>query len=257
MNFNIAFHSDVGLAKQTNQDSCCIYTAKTNKGNLLFSLICDGMGGLSKGELASAALVRVFSEWFEKKLPLCLAKQEPLQEIHQNWDRIIKEQNQIILKYGERMNIQLGTTLTALMILENGASLIGHVGDTRVYRIRDDRIDLLTEDQTWVAYEVRAGRLTPQAAAADPRRNVLLQCVGASQTVEPAYYTMQACPNECYMLCSDGFRHVVTEAEIQYKFAPLNNPNESMMKNNMIDLINLNKYRNENDNITAVLIKTI
>ena len=85
MEFQIAYDTDTGLVKKTNQDSLCVMEAETEKGNILFALLCDGMGGLAKGEVASATLVRVFSEWFQGKLQNLLALENPLEEIQYQW----------------------------------------------------------------------------------------------------------------------------------------------------------------------------
>jgi len=257
MEYKIAVQTDVGIKKDTNQDSCCIKEAVTDKGNIIFAVICDGMGGLAKGEVASATLIKVFSDWFEKELPQILSVENPLEEIKYRWERIIKEQNQIIATYGKSLRLQLGSTITALIILEDNRYLIGHVGDSRAYMINDDRVTVLTEDQTVVAREIKQGKLTPQEAENDPRRNVLLQCVGASRIVEPEFYSGVAKLNECYMLCSDGFRHVITQQEMFEALAPENNPDEDTMNRHITELIELNKFRHENDNITSLLIKTV
>lgn len=255
MNFKVAEYSDIGIRKSTNQDSLCIKEAETQNGKVLLAMVCDGMGGLEKGEVASATVITVFSKWFEQELPFQLSKENALEEISYQWNRMIKEQNQNIADYGNRNHIQLGTTITAMLFLENGEYLIGHVGDSRSYRITDLGIDVLTEDQTVVAREIKMGRLTPEQAETDPRRSVLLQCIGASKIVEPDMLRGVYQPNECYMLCSDGFRHVITPQEIQCAFAPSRNIDESVMTNNIVSLIELNKQRQETDNISAVLIK--
>lgn len=257
MKYNVALKSDVGIKKDTNQDSCCIKEARTEKGTIFFAVLCDGMGGLSKGEVASATLITAFSDWFERDFPVLLSEDGGITEIRYQWDRIIKEQNKSIAEYGNRFRIQLGTTITSLIILEDGSYLIAHVGDSRAYRVTNNELIALTNDQTVVAHEIRMGRLTPEEAARDPRRNVLLQCVGASRIVEPEFYSGKAEPDQCYMLCSDGFRHVVSAAEIHRAFAPVNNQDENTMYTHIEELIELNKSRRETDNITAVLIKTI
>jgi len=257
MNYKIAVHTDIGIRKETNQDSCCVKEAKTDKGTILFAILCDGMGGLAKGEVASATLIKRFENWFEKELPLILSENDVINTVEFTWDRIIKEQNQEIAAYGNTLRIQLGTTVTAILILENNDFIVVHVGDSRLYRITDAEIEVLTEDQTLVANEVKLGRLTPEQAEADPRRNVLLQCVGASRIVEPTFIAGKAIANECFMLCSDGFRHVVTSNEILEKFAPSINTDEDVMKSNIVELVELNKTRGEADNISAILVKTI
>ena len=257
MNYRVAFHTDVGIQKTTNQDSCCIKIANTDKGVVLLAVICDGMGGLSKGEVASASLIDAFSVWFEQELPYILAAEDILKTIEYSWDRMIKEKNQAIAAYGRNLHIQLGSTITSIIILEDGRYCIAHVGDTRIYKITENNLSIITEDQTVVANEIKIGRLSIEEAETDPRRNVLLQCVGASRVVIPSYYYGIACIGECFMLCSDGFRHMISNEEIYNLFNPRNNTDEVAMKNNIIKLIELNKYRNENDNITAMLIQCV
>ena len=255
MKYQIALETDVGIQKKTNQDSCCIREAQTDKGTILMAVLCDGMGGLEKGEVASASLIHVFADWFENELPTLLAQDDPLSEIQYRWGRIIKEQNQNIATYGKALEIQLGSTITVMLFWENHPYLIAHVGDSRVYKITDTKLEVLTDDQTVVARDVRQGKMTWEQAEQDPRRSVLLQCVGASRIVEPAFYSDTLQVNACYMLCSDGFRHVVQNAELFRALCPSNNADELVMHQHITELIDLNKLRQENDNITAMLIK--
>ena len=96
--------------------------------------------------------------------------------------------------------------------------VIVHVGDTRAYQIGNE-ITQLTTDQTFVAREIERGTMTPEQAKKDKRRNMLLQCVGASEKVEPEIITGAArCGS--YMLCSDGFRHEISAEEIRQALAP-------------------------------------
>lgn len=257
MNYQIALHTDVGIRKETNQDCLCVKQAETDKGTILLAVVCDGMGGLEKGEVASATVINAFSNWFENELPFLLSKDSYFEDTKYRWDRIIKEQNQIIGEYGRKNHIQLGTTISAIVIFEDGKYIIGHVGDSRIYKITDDQIEVLTLDQTLMAQKVRNGTMTKEEAERDPRRNMLLQCVGASKTVEPDYIEGSVNANECYMLCSDGFRHVVTAEEIKKTFAPSANTTEDVMKNNIVKLVELNKERNESDNISAILVKSV
>ena len=74
MGFLSIVHSDVGIKKNTNQDSVLIKEAVTDYGEVFLAVVCDGMGGLAKGEVASAALIRAFSDWFENRFPLFLTK---------------------------------------------------------------------------------------------------------------------------------------------------------------------------------------
>ena len=131
--------------------------------------------------------------------------------------------------------------------------MIAHVGDSRVYRIGAS-LQQLTTDQTFVAREISRGTLTLEQAKTDKRRNLLLQCVGASKSVEPQVICGVA-EKGAYMLCSDGFRHEITEAEIFESLNPINLMNKDAMHSNARYLINQVKNREEKDNISVVLIK--
>ncbi len=243
--------TDVGMSKKTNQDSVLIKHAKCGIGEVLLAVICDGMGGLAKGELASATVVREFARWFEEELPFELENLN-LEIIGAKWSFMLKDLNVKILQYSQTIGASLGTTFTGLL-LAGDEYLIGHVGDTRAYHI-DTAIRQLTEDQTFVAREIRRGTMTLEQARTDKRRNMLLQCVGASEKVEPDIL-QGGCERGVYMLCSDGFRHEITEAEIYESFRPVNFVNKEVMRANARDLIEENKRRQEKDNISVILIK--
>ena len=131
--------------------------------------------------------------------------------------------------------------------------MIAHVGDTRVYQITSE-MKQLTTDQTFVAREVSRGTMTLEQAQNDKRRNMLLQCVGASDVVEPQIITGTAVKG-AYMLCSDGFRHEITEREMYESLNPVNLMNKKAMHSNAKYLIEQVKSRQEKDNISVVLIK--
>ncbi|MGM0903005.1 MAG: PP2C family protein-serine/threonine phosphatase [Bacillota bacterium] len=250
-----AAYTDRGIKKPTNQDSLCLKIADTSVGKVVLAVICDGMGGLSKGELASANVINAFSAWFEEELPSQLASGD-YDDIQYHWNRIVKEQNQRIAEYGRKERIQLGTTWTSLLLIGSEFLLIGHVGDSRVYRI-DHQLEVLTEDQTVVGREIKRGNMTREQAKLDPRRNVLLQCIGASKVVEPQFLSGRPVPGEVYMLCSDGFRHMITEEEIANAISPSVLTDEGTMKQKAIELVELNKQRQETDNISVLLMKIV
>lgn len=257
MEFKIAIYTDIGPEKASNQDSMCVREAYTPEGTVLLAAVCDGMGGLEKGEVASKSMAEALSEWFEKDLPYLLAKPNRKAEICDSLDILVKNCNKTILAYGTERHIQLGTTVTALLLMPDNTYIICHVGDTRVYKIDDDSANALTEDQTLVQRELRLGRITKEQALKDPRSNVLLQCVGASKYVQPVFVHGKTMDNVCYMLCSDGFRHEVTRREIGEILAPEANTNEVVMKRNLKSLVEAAIKRGETDNISAVLIRTI
>ncbi len=247
--------TDVGIVKSTNQDSACIKIADFDgKGQVAMVVIGDGMGGLAKGELASKTVICRFSDWFEKELPKQIVSYTK-EKISADWTRMIREQNQKILNYGKQIGVNLGTTLSAVLFID-GSYIIAHVGDSRIYEISDS-VKQLTEDQTFIKREIKAGRVTEQEAAVHPKRNMLLQCVGASREVNPDVLYGTVAPNTVFMLCSDGFRHVLTDAELFENFNPANINSIEAMKQNSDYLIDVVKKRNERDNITVALLKSV
>lgn len=255
MKFMTAVHSDVGIHKKRNQDSLCLKIATVPSGEVALIAVCDGMGGLKKGELASATLVRALSDWFENKLPNILEEEYSTEKVKEQWEQMIQENNELIMEYGENHNLQLGTTLTAMLIV-NDDYIIAQVGDSRAYRITEE-IEQMTEDQTVVQRDVNLGLITPEEAKTDPRQNVLLQCIGASSVVMPEYIEGKVESGDEYLLCSDGFRHKIENDEILGLLSSKLMTNEALMKKSLIDLIELNKNRQEKDNITAMLLKVI
>jgi serine/threonine protein phosphatase PrpC len=248
-----AYHTDIGIEKKTNQDSLCIQVAESPLGKIVMAVVCDGMGGLSKGELASASVIRAFKKWFDTELARQFTENAE-EDIRHRWDRIIREQNQRIGAYGKSKRINLGTTLTALLIVENKFYLIGHIGDTRAYCITN-RLEQLTKDHTVIQNEISKGRLTVEEAETDSRKNVLLQCIGESKTVDPDYINGKPEIGDVYMICTDGFRHLISPEEIYTAFKPSVINSESDMEQKAKELVELNKQRGEKDNITVVLIK--
>lgn len=255
MKFDTAACSDIGISKKVNQDSYCIKSASTPIGNILMVVICDGMGGLEKGELASTSVTTAFHEWFKKKLPLYMGNFR-IEQVKNDWSLIIQEQNRKISDYGKREGIQLGTTLTAMLMVDEYMALICHVGDSRIYRIKEE-VELLTKDHTWIAREIRHKRLTEEEAKKHPARNMLLQCIGVLENVVPDFMVKQIKEDEVYMLCTDGFRHKISEDEFLENLNPQKLTNEEEMKRNIKELVEWNKQRNEKDNITVIVIKTV
>lgn len=252
MRYKATADTDIGISKNTNQDSVLIKHASTEVGEVLLAVVCDGMGGLEKGELASATAIRAFSKWFDEELPFELSAVD-MQVIGAKWSLLLKELNVQIMEYSKAHRIDgVGTTFSGILFVD-GQYVIGHVGDTRVYHIGSS-LTQLTTDQTFVAREISRGTLTPEQAKTDKRRNMLLQCIGASRVVEPQIICGKA-EKGAYMLCSDGFRHEISESEIYESLNPINLMNKDAMHSNAKYLIEQAKRREEKDNISVILIK--
>lgn len=267
MRFKAAGYSDKGHIKETNQDSFLIKVASTSLGDVALVAVADGMGGLSKGELASATVVRSLSQWFDKVLPLSLETIDTSvsgfeQFVGGQWNGLVQEMNLKIMRHGMYEQMNLGTTLTALLAVGRRYSIV-HVGDSRVYELGKERPVQLTEDQTFVKREIDAGNMTLEEAAVHPQRNVLLQCIGSSKEVVPAIIHGQLDTNANYLLCSDGFRHVLTEKELWEEFSDA--AMETMWQEescgdyprarmHLKSLAKTVMERGERDNLTAVLL---
>nr|WP_316622690.1 protein phosphatase 2C domain-containing protein [uncultured Ruminococcus sp.] len=255
MSFLATVHTDAGIGKENNQDSALQIEARTDFGDVMLSVVCDGMGGLDKGEVASATVIEAFSEWFEKELPKLIHLEDVERMIFGEWEELILDCNQKISAYADELRIKMGTTLNAILFLR-GRYYIANVGDSRAYLLSDGLYQL-TKDQTLVQREVDMGRLTAEKAAVSPRRNILLQCVGASPIVTPDYYSGSFAAGQVYMQCSDGFRHVVTGEEIYRYLNSQELTDERKMADNAVYLTELNKNRQEKDNITVLLVKVV
>lgn len=245
--------TDIGISKGTNQDSVLLKHGRCEKGEILLAIICDGMGGLDKGEVASATVIRKFSEWYDEKLPFELENID-MQVIGEKWSLILKDLNAKIAEYGEKKGVRLGTTFTGVLFI-NDMYVAAHVGDSRLYHLNTSGIKQLTIDQTFVEREVSRGTLTLEEAKTDKRRNMLLQCVGASEKIEPDMLIGKA-EKGAYMVCSDGFRHEISESEMYEVLAPLNLSGREAMHSKVKYLIEQAKNRKEKDNISVILVKS-
>lgn len=253
MEYLTASYTDIGIRKKTNQDSMLILHAESSGHKILFTSVCDGMGGLAKGELASATMVRALSAWFSERFPVLLAKGFSPDDIWDEWEKLVEYTNRAITNYAADNRTSLGTTCTALLLLDNLFYLM-NVGDSRIYRLSDN-IYQLTKDQTVVQREIDAGRMTYEQALMDPNRSVLLQCIGATADVHPDYMSGVANQGDVFMLCCDGFRHVVTPQEFYQAFHPAAMTSPQIMQEKLKEITDLNIQRREDDNISAILVK--
>lgn len=254
MNFIITADTDIGITKSANQDSLSVKILRTPQGRMAFGILCDGMGGLEKGEVASASVIRAFDAWVRERLPSLSGQALEDHTIRSEWEKIIQEQNKHLHRYGDSLGVSLGTTAVIMLVTENRFYIM-NVGDSRAYAIGASLVQL-TKDQTFVAREIERGNMTEEQAAADPRRNVLLQCIGASDEVYPEMFMGETYPGMVYMLCSDGFRHEIGAEEIYGELSPGKLYDELSMRQSLRRLIDLNKSRQERDNISALLIRT-
>ena len=226
--------TDVGRQRHTNED-------RYYESAPVFA-VADGMGGARSGEVASQIAVDEFSHQD-------IADGSPedrLAEIARAANRKIYE-----LAQSDESHAGMGTTLTAAMLGDNEISL-GHVGDSRAYRFRDDKLERLTQDHSLVEELMRMGRLSPEDAEVDPRRSIITRALGPEPTVEVETCTYPAKGGDVYLLCSDGLTGMVSEdrmAEILRARSSLDQAARAL-----VDEANQSGGK---DNITVVLFKLV
>ena len=192
-----AGRTDAGRVRRRNEDSFVLDPP-------LFA-VADGMGGAQAGEVASRLAAAAFREYHDAD------RLEPAERV----EAIIQEANRRIYERA-RTDAEasgMGTTVTAA-ILTNGRVSIGHVGDSRAYRIRNGELEQLTEDHSLVADLMRSGRLTPEEADAHPQRSVITRALGTDAEVDVDKVTVDVEPGDVFLLCSDGLTTMVPEEEI-------------------------------------------
>lgn len=194
-----AARSDVGLVRQGNEDSG--YAG----GHML--VVADGMGGHAAGELASSTAIATFAE-LDMRPPgdeVLSALADAVEDAHEELSRIIAESPDFS---------GMGTTVTA-MSWEGDRVAIAHVGDSRAYLLREQRLIQLTKDHSFVQTLVDSGKITQEEAAVHDKRNLLTKALDGMNPVEPDLSMREVRAGDRFLLCSDGLSGVLTPAEIQ------------------------------------------
>lgn len=252
MRFVGAAFTDVGNVKKVNQDSLTLKIAHSRWGDVCMAVICDGLGGLAQGEVASGNVVLAFDRWFKEEF-LNATEDWTRERIQEAWEELVLSMNTRIQDYGKRGGVELGTTLTAALFIQDKYYVV-HVGDCRLYEIAND-IRQITKDHTLVEQELEKGNITEDDARTDGRRNVLLQCIGVTKNLIVDFLTDSIKPGACYLLCSDGFRHEIEEEEIYFFCNPRKSKTQEDMQEQLHKLTERNKHRGERDNISSILLQ--
>ena len=236
--------TDVGVKRSHNQDACAAKPGADEEswrthGHVF--IVADGMGGLAVGEKASAKAVR--------DIPLTYQKHVAQEGVSAALRRAFQEANESIFAIGKN-NPEfkgLGTTATALVIRPEGA-WVGHVGDSRAYRVRNGRVQQLTFDHSWVWEVARRQGIDPDELG-DFKRNVIIRSLGPDAEVEVDLEGPHPVePGDVFLLCSDGLSNVVTPDEIGAVAAGF--PPEEAVPH----LVALANLRGGPDNITCMIV---
>ena len=246
-----AYYSTKGTTRPTNQDALIIRSADTDGGPLVMAAVCDGMGGRARGELASATAVRLLSE-FENDLPPLLRKGYAFPALRGSIEAVIRRISLTLENYSENHGIKLGTTLT-MLLLYAGHCVTANVGDSRIYAVGND-VRQLTRDHSVVQRGIDIGAIDPKEAWVDNRRNILYQCLGESEGLEPDILEQRVSPSDIFLLCSDGLWHYLDLETARQELCACLPGHGDGMQAKLSELAHRVMEQGETDNITAVAV---
>lgn len=229
---SIAWATDKGTQRKTNQDACCIEVANSQFGEVAMAVMCDGVGGLSLGELASSSVVRRFASWFHEELPGLIPTMTEgfdLYAVRDSWQLLIARVNDDLRAEAKSRDTLLGTTLTSLIACD-GMFLVAHVGDCRAYRVEENRCVRLTRDQTLLTKLLAEGRVDHAEACTHPARHVILQAVGVTEQLEPAYTRGSYSDDDLFVLASDGAYGDMDNDDLRKAFASVDRTDETGLR---------------------------
>ncbi len=238
----VAKDSNPGMERSRNEDS---YYAEMDTRNALL-VVADGMGGHQAGNVASAMAIKVAENYWQDISSNSSISAENARQLLK--DMILDANQQIISEAAGTSTLRgMGTTLTA-GLLRGSHLTIGHVGDSRAYRIHNDSIELLTRDHSLLEQLIEAGEIRPEKAKNHPQRHILTRAVGIDNRLEVDIYEKEIESGSVLLFCTDGLTNQVNDDEI--KNICLEDQNPQKMVSALIKKAN---DRGGHDNITVVV----
>jgi len=242
--------SDVGRVRENNEDSFRV----APEINLF--VLSDGMGGQSSGEiasrLASETVIAHCREAAENPaLPFVGTMTEGASEFGSRLASAFNLANHAVHQAAESNPALrgMGTTLVAVVFTDERVS-VAHVGDSRVYRLRNGRLELLTQDHSFIAEQVRQGHMTEQEAQNSNLQNVLLRAIGVDEEVEVDLNEELFANDDVLLLCSDGLTKELSDAQITSVLANVEDADTAARR-----LVKLANDAGGNDNITVIVLR--
>lgn len=208
LSWDFAALTDQGRVRANNEDTIAF------DPSLGLAILADGMGGYNGGEVASgmaiALLQASFGRWLAHSGPLAHPR-----AMRRALQAGVDESNEAILEAGIA-NVQLQGMGTTLVVAVFGPQrvTVGHIGDSRCYRLRDGQLHLLTRDHSLLQEQLDAGSITAQQAAQSPHRNLVTRALGIERHVDLEMHEHVAQAGDLYLLCSDGLSELVPDAEL-------------------------------------------
>jgi protein phosphatase len=238
-----AARTDVGMIRSGNEDN---FAVDTNETRGLF-IVADGMGGHAAGEVASEMAVQIV------KRELMPIRSLDGEEVVQQVANALRQANRAIHDRTLTEVDKQGMGTTASVLLVSGSRyLIGQVGDSRIYLLRDGSLSQLTKDHSYVQEQVDAGFLTPEQARYHPYSNVITRCVGAGHDVEPDIYRGEVRAGDLFLVASDGLTGMVDDRRLAQLLGSRAEPERKVQA-----LIAEANGRGGLDNITAIIVQVV
>ncbi|HVS01668.1 MAG TPA: Stp1/IreP family PP2C-type Ser/Thr phosphatase [Thermoanaerobaculia bacterium] len=241
--------SDVGRARTHNEDCFGI-----DPQHRMF-VVADGMGGHNHGEVASRIAVKAIQEFVEQTADndttWPFVYDARLQRHSNRLKTAIRMAHDKVLRAirHDGSLIGMGTTVVGFL-LKGRIAAVAHVGDSRAYRYRDGRLELLTQDHTWVNEQVVAGYLSAEQARAHPLKNVVTRALGGESEVVVDVKEVEVQGGDLYVLCSDGLTTMLSDDEIAQRLEEDGSPDETCR-----NLVRDANAKGGLDNITVVLVQ--
>jgi serine/threonine protein phosphatase PrpC len=228
--------SNVGLVRQTNEDSYLVHRGLSGSG--LYA-VCDGMGGARAGEIASEMACRGLTQ-----IDLAAVDGQSLVAAVKDINRAIADRS-----LEEPALFGMGTTLTAAAAVGDRL-LVVQVGDSRAYLLHQGALRQITQDHSWVGEMVRRGELTPAEAAVHPHRSVITRALGTESEVEPDLIEIEVEAGDRLLLCSDGLSGMVPDVLIEEEMSASAKPVEIAER-----LVRAALAAGGDDNVTAIVVE--
>lgn len=202
--------SDVGRCRESNEDN---YYLDTKLG---VYAVADGMGGHAAGEVASQLAVDALAEVFRRNGEDRPADPEALEHTRERLHDAVAEANRRICESIQHQDEHRGMGTTMVTLVTRGeTALIGHVGDSRAYRLRAGELERLTNDHSWVFEQVKAGLLSDSDAQRHPMRNIVTRALGSRNQVTMDLTEADILSGDVFLLCSDGLNAMLEDPEIR------------------------------------------
>ena len=230
--------TDIGKERKINED---FFYISDMKDEIQLAILADGMGGYNAGEVASKTATQAVKEYIQKHFSK--------DDIEETIRQAIEYANRVVYDKAKKQKELdgMGTTLDVCLIYNNKV-YIGHIGDSRIYRIRKNIIRRITTDHSYVEKLVKDGTITREEAFYHPKKNMLMKALGCNESIEPDILVKEFLENDIMLMCSDGLTNMLTEEAIY----------DIVQEQPETACENLVKRANENggyDNISVILIK--